>query len=531
MSTNIKPNPNPERGDEEDTGEKGNPFARRSGLSRSPPRTPWEGDNVEEERGGQEELPVEVKMDGPTLTKVIRGVMTNHEESGGEKMEVITDITDVITSFLDNRHNYSRDLKMAVLTLCDLVVEAKAEWRSLLEASKEAECKIRSLMAEKEEAVLLQEKTVKEMETLRKETELKIRLLTKEKQLAESQTAELQARMAKNGATPKLGRVTQEADPPKAPKQKEKAGPSAVRKSPPQAKHTIHRDEGLRWTEVVNPKKVKWEAKQAAKAEKEAKEAARKKAKKGRALEKKGAPSKPAERKRKDRGEAIVVHSGNKSYAEVLKAMRSCEKLSGLGGDVNCIRRTQKGEMILVLKRDAAQKSSEYKKLTEEVLGDGVTVKALCPVATIQCKGLDEITVAGDLVDALRDQCNVEIQESGVRLRKSFAGMQVATFQVPLAESKKVLEKAKLKVGWSICHLTISQPPQTCYRCLVPGHRSYDCKGPDRSKLCRRCGVEGHLARTCQAAPRCLICPKGTDNRHPTGAMVCPTNRRVQTCK
>ncbi|XP_062550548.1 uncharacterized protein LOC134215349 [Armigeres subalbatus] len=315
--------------------------------------------------------------------------------------------------------------------------------------------------------------------------------------------------MANSGATPKLSRVTQEADLKVANKASartvEKVRVETERKMvpPPRKIPEDRREEDLPWTKVVNPKKAKRSRQQVARSATKGKDPAT--AKKGRAREEKGAPS-SGSGKRKDRGEAIIVKADDKSYAE-----DQCN--------------------VEVLKRDATRKSSEYKKLTEEVLGDRVQVRALCPVLNIQCKGMDEITEAGDLVDALKDQCNVEIQESAIRLRKGFAGMQVASFQVPMAEAKKVLDKVKLKVGWSVCSLSTSQPNQACYRCLGHGHKSYDCKGPDRSKLCRRCGAENHQARTCQAAPRCLICPTGADNRHLTGAQACPASRRVQTCK
>lgn len=525
MSNPIKQKTTKEGG--EANGGKENPFTRRSGLERSPQRSPGEGDG--EARGGSEEVPVEVKMDGPTLTRVIKSVMANHEERGGHTMEVVTEVSDVIMSFLDNRVNYSKDLKLAVQALCALVVEAKTEWRSLLEASKSAEKELRKLVKERKQA-----------DKDKEEAELKIRLLSEGKRLAESQVEELRKRMAVTGATPKLSKVTQEANlktavensaAPKSAKRKKveqnDGHPKPLNPVPPPVRTTeARREEDLPWREVVNPKKARRQRQQTA--EKAAGGAIRATVKKGRAQKTTGEPSNVSG-KRKDKGEAIIVSTDDKSYAEVLKAMRVNDKLAGLGEDVNCIRRTRRGEMILVLKRDAAQKSSEYKKLTEEVLGDGVQVRALCPVSNIQCKGLDEVTEARDLVDALRDQCNVEIQESTVRLRKSFAGMQVASFQVPQAEAKKVMDKAKLKVGWSVCPLSISQPLQTCFRCLGNGHKSYDCKGPDRSKLCRRCGAEGHQARTCQAAPRCLICPPGTDNRHLTGVQACPASRRTQT--
>ncbi|XP_062533364.1 uncharacterized protein LOC134202366 [Armigeres subalbatus] len=95
--------------------------------------------------------------------------------------------------------------------------------------------------------------------------------------------------------------------------------------------------------------------------------------------------------------------------------------------------------MILVLKRDAARKSSAYKKLAEKVLGDATQVRVLCPVEVIQCQGLDKITEAGELEVALRDQCGVEIKDTAIRLRKGYAGTQVALFQISLANPKEVL--------------------------------------------------------------------------------------------
>ncbi|XP_055604783.1 uncharacterized protein LOC129753014 [Uranotaenia lowii] len=66
-----------------------------------------------------------------------------------------------------------------------------------------------------------------------------------------------------------------------------------------------------------------------------------------------------------------------------------------------------------------------------------------------------------------------------------------------------------LKVGWSICQIAIPQQPERCFRCVEYGHKSFACKGTDRSGLCWRCGVTGHQAASCTKDAKCLHCGGG----------------------
>lgn len=229
-------------------------------------------------------------------------------------------------------------------------------------------------------------------------------------------------------------------------------------------------------------------------------------------------------KKATSKGDALVLKTDG-SYAEALKKMRSDEKLAGLGADVRRIRRTRAGDMILELRRGSDAKGPAYKKLAEEVLGEGVTVRALTSEVTLQCKNLDEITEAGDVVDALRNQCKIEVDAKAVRLRNGLPGTQIATARLPVAEANKAMKVGKLKVGWSVCSLSIYQPPEACFRCLERGHKSWACKGPDRSKLCRRCGKEGHKAQGCNEAPRCMLCPEKSGNNHILGGPRCTATK------
>lgn len=231
------------------------------------------------------------------------------------------------------------------------------------------------------------------------------------------------------------------------------------------------------------------------------------------------------------KGEVVVVKPSEDTYAEVLRAMRTDPQLKEFGDDVQKIRRTQGGDMIIELKKDSKNKSSTYKELTERVMGEGVTVKAMCPEATLQCKDLDEITTEDEVRTAMREQCGLGEVAMSIRLRRGPFGTQAASIKLPVDAANKALETGKIRVGCSVCPLRISLQPEGCYRCLEHGHVARNCKGIDRSKLCRWCGEEGHKALECKNPRRCLICVDKKHNNHATGGHRCPANKQARSTK
>ena len=183
------------------------------------------------------------------------------------------------------------------------------------------------------------------------------------------------------------------------------------------------------------------------------------------------------------------------------------------------------GEMILELRKEAKGKGCAYKKTAQEVLGEEVKIRALTPEVTLQLKNLDEITEGCDIAQAFERECGVVVTAEAARLRRGPAGTRVATIKLPLTEGNKALKKATLKEGWSVCPLGTFQQPDVCFRCFERGHKSWSCKGPDRSNLCRRCGGAGHKARDCGAPPKCLVCTGKRDAKHAMGGPKCPAAR------
>lgn len=249
---------------------------------------------------------------------------------------------------------------------------------------------------------------------------------------------------------------------------------------------------------------------------------------------KSGSKSRSEKRKfirRRNKGEALIVKASDDSYAEVLRTMRTNPDLKELGENVQKIRRTRNGEMILELKRDLKANSSSYKELTEKAMGGKVEVRALCPEATLQCKDLDEVTSEDEVGFAMKEQCELGEVQMSIRIRNGPSGTKVASIKLPIEAANKALRVGKIKVGWCVCPLSISQQPEVCYKCQEYGHLARNCKGPDRSKLCRRCGEEGHKAQDCSKPPKCLICANAENNNHPTGGRRCPAFKQVSGTK
>lgn len=239
-------------------------------------------------------------------------------------------------------------------------------------------------------------------------------------------------------------------------------------------------------------------------------------------------------RKPRSKSEAIAIKANEPDYGDLLRRLRTDDGLKDLGEATKTVRRTRQNELLLILKK-GAKPSCEYARLVEERVGsDEIKIRSLGAETTLQCKNLDETVTAKDLLDAISTQCLTGTLSTPVQLRKYRQGTQTATFKLPAATAAMVLKVGKIKVNWSVCPVTVVERPTVCFRCLEFGHRSWACKGPDRSKLCRRCGAEGHQSKDCKDKAKCLICT-GDGGSHATGSYNCPSFKsameKLRPCK
>ena len=227
----------------------------------------------------------------------------------------------------------------------------------------------------------------------------------------------------------------------------------------------------------------------------------------------------------------VAVNEGV-SHAEIIRKVKSDPKLKLLGEKVARIRRTKKGDMLFELQKDPKIKSAAFKEALEEVLGTETKVRALSHVVTVQIRDLDETTTVEEVSKEMKEQFQLgeEIQSSNIRIRSSYGGTQTAEFRLQAEDAKKLMERGKIKVGWTVNAFKLMERERAearrCYKCLGFGHLAKECTGEDRSQCCRKCGEVGHKARTCRNEPKCLLCT-GKDNKHETGGRKCPAYKEA----
>lgn len=232
---------------------------------------------------------------------------------------------------------------------------------------------------------------------------------------------------------------------------------------------------------------------------------------------------------RRPRADAIVVETtGDTSYADILRRVKTDPALKEMGEKVTRVTRNQRGQMMFQLKREENPKRVEIQAAVSKALGDTATVTMRTQEVNIVCKDMDEVTTKEELLEALEKDLGISsIPETAIRsMRTAFAGTQTAIISLPFEHAKKALAAGKIKIGWTICRLREAIKPKTCFRCLDFGHMAKDCKNEDRSKLCRRCGGDGHIAKDCNKDPQCMLCKVGDRPApHITGSSRCPKFR------
>ncbi|XP_043465285.1 uncharacterized protein LOC122500429 [Leptopilina heterotoma] len=204
--------------------------------------------------------------------------------------------------------------------------------------------------------------------------------------------------------------------------------------------------------------------------------------------------------------EAIKISAKDpKAYNEILKKAFAAVKPEESGNEVLQIRRTFNQEALIVVK-----KGKEILKFTgalASVLKTEAEVISLVNKRTLEIKGLDETATSEDVVSAVRTKLEKPDLDIECRLLPRFSGTKVALVRLTEAESDSLLKVGKIKVGWINAAVRKHLEVARCQKCLVYGHVTRNCKGPDRTKSCRRCGGEGHIAKNCSVKqPKCLTC-------------------------
>lgn len=235
------------------------------------------------------------------------------------------------------------------------------------------------------------------------------------------------------------------------------------------------------------------------------------------------------------RPEAVIIKPmKGKTYADVLKDIRTKVKPEDDAADIRSIRQTRDGAVLLEFKKTTLIENREkFSKSLREALGQDGVVKAITPRTTLEIRDMDGITTVADVEEAVRRDTGNTQGELKISVSKpNSRGQKLAIFTTSDEDAHKLLEAGRIKIGWLYCRVRARIFLPRCFRCLSYGHLAGKCDGPNRSKLCFKCGESGHKVVDCKKNTfQCMLCTdKGVNEvkrNHAPGSGACTVFREA----
>lgn len=235
------------------------------------------------------------------------------------------------------------------------------------------------------------------------------------------------------------------------------------------------------------------------------------------------------------RSEALIICPKDKEkYSDILHRIKSGVPEEKVRSTVEKLRRTNAGNILIVLSRDNTDKGHALQQTIVGILNDEATVISRGPQEDLEIRDLDDTTTKEDILAALQKTAGEECQipaEAIKSLRKAYGGTQIAILTLPATIAHKVIgEHGRIRIGWVNCRIRLTERPTQCYKCWHFGHVAGQCRSQvDRRKLCIRCGKDSHKVAECKNTASCVLCvgQHGKDSTHHAGTSRCPFFREA----
>lgn len=234
---------------------------------------------------------------------------------------------------------------------------------------------------------------------------------------------------------------------------------------------------------------------------------------------------------RKRRNDVVVIQPGaEKTYAQILRTLKEKMNPEASGAAVRSVRKTKSGAVLLELNKGTADNET-FRSSIQDAIGDAGQVKNLVSTTTIEIWDLDCLATKEDVQNALVKEtgctADFKVHVFGPNSREQKMALATANAQT----ASLLLEKGRIKIGWTNCRIRQRVTVTRCHRCLSYGHVKANCNGKDRSAACWKCGKDGHKAKECRSrpdTPGCFLClekPEIKDKAHFPGSGSCSVFR------
>lgn len=230
----------------------------------------------------------------------------------------------------------------------------------------------------------------------------------------------------------------------------------------------------------------------------------------------------------KIRSEAVIIQPREgHSFAEILKNMKSVVRPEETETNVQSIRKTKTGAILLELGKGG--KKEQFCEAIKGALKDTAAVKDVKPKVTVEIRDLDLFSTKEEVVAALVTATESQMEDINVRITETNDREQRRAFaSLPAICASKLLKDQRIKIGWTRCRVRYREDVKRCFRCFQAGHMQWECKGPNRKEdgICIRCGEKGHKMRDCKNPKKCCICLLAAKEKtdHIPGSKNCEAN-------
>lgn len=214
----------------------------------------------------------------------------------------------------------------------------------------------------------------------------------------------------------------------------------------------------------------------------------------------------PKTERKERRNDAIRIKAKDETtYAEILSQMKEKVNPETTETEVIALRRSKQNDVLVILKKGT--NTERFSQQLKEALSEKADVTALDydPKVQVDIRDIQEDSTENEILSSVEGV----VGEGAIlrcRLKKGFAGTQIATVEMSRKFADLLIKAEKIKIGWVRCRVRLRDVAVKCYRCLGFGHIARGCSRPDRADSCYKCGADDHKVKDCENEAICVAC-------------------------